>query len=498
MKKIRFIAASAASVSLLLASCGVNPGDFKKRESTDGCKDKVIPPKGYYDALMAEKVNKLGLAATSTSKTLYVNFDGATVQKGFQRGQSFILCANTANIPAPGYSDTERQEIVDRVTKHYDDAGVEITVTATKPVSGDYTVIHVGGSYGTLGCTESPSTLGIAPFDDGNQNLNDVGFAFTDFEADIGVVADTIAHEAGHTFGLDHTINAKDIMYPSARGNDLAFAISQIVNSTEMQDGPAVLRRNVGAKPGYADPNAAGDASNGGSNNGSMPAPGNGGSGGSGGSGGVNGAGAGGLFSGIMTLGGLLNQVQPNQILNVAALLPGFASMIPGMSNGTTANFPAGNYGAVFAALPGIDKVNTLVSMAAPGLAGAAGAAGFNPASIASMAALAAFGGYANVPAAMTGAQTFLTPLLNTILQMLGMNLAGQGQLPDPSHVAGQLPSYVNAYKLGSMTSVPALMSAMNAQSTFINSNYAGTNQAALLSGLKVAASQAYVLMNNH
>ena len=494
MKKTRFIAASAASVSLLLASCGVNPGDFKERESTDGCKEKVVPPKGYYDALMADKVNKLGLASTAAPKTLFVNFDGARVQKGFQRGQSFILCANSADIPAPGYSDMERNEILDRVTKHFDDAGVEITVTATKPASGEYTVVHVGGSYGTLGCTESRSTLGIAPFDDGNQNLNDVGFAFTDFEADIGVVADTIAHESAHTFGLDHTINAKDIMHPSARGNDLAFAISQIVGSTEMQDGPGLLRRNVGAKPGYADPNAPGDATGGGSSNGTAPTPGNGGN--NGGSGGSNG-GAGGLFSGIMTLGGLLNQVQPNQILNVAALLPGFASMIPGMSNGTTANFPAGNYGAVFAALPGIDKINTLVSMAAPGLAGAAGAAGFNPASIASLAALAAFGGYANVPAAMTGAQTFLTPLLNMILQMLGMNLTGQGQLPDPSHVAGQLPSYVNAYNLGSVTSVPALMSAMNSQSAFINSNYTGANQAALLSGLKVAASQAYVLMNH-
>lgn len=492
MRKTRKIVASAATASLLLASCGVNPGSIKDREATEGCKEKVVPPKGYYDALMAEKVNKLGLAATSTPKTLYVNFDGARVQKGFQRGQSFILCANTADIPSPGYSDMERQEILDRVTRHFEEASVEITITASKPGSGDYTTMHVGGSYGTLGCTESRSTLGIAPFDDGNQNLNDIGFAFTDYEADLGVVADTIAHEAGHTFGLDHTINAKDLMHPSARSNDMAFAISQIVNSTEMQDGPAILRRNVGTRPDFVDPNAAGDATNGGA----TPAPGNNSGGGSGGT--VNpGNAAGGLFSGIMTLGGLLNQIQPNQVLNVAGLLPGFAALIPGMSNGTTANFPAGNYMPVLTALPGIDKVNSLVSMAAPGLAGVAGAAGFNPASIASMAALAAFGGYASVPAAVTGAQSFLSPLLTMILQMLGMNLTGQGPLPDPAHVAGQLPSYVNAYNLGSITTVPALMSAMNAQSAFIGTNYTGANQAALLSGLKVAASQAYVQLNH-
>ena len=272
-------------------------------------------------------------------------------------------------------------------------------------------------------------------------------------------------------------------MHPSAQGNDLEFAISQVVNGADMQDGPAMLRRNVGTKPGFADPS--------GSNNATVPGNVNNGSSSGGGS--ISG---GGLFSGISTLGGLLGQIQPNQIMNIMTLLPGFASMIPGMSNGTTAAFPGGNYMAVLGALPGIDKINSMVSMAAPGFAGAASAAGFNPASIASMAALAAFGGYASIPAAMTGAQSSLAPLMAMIMQMLGMNLSGQGALPDPTQIANQLPSYVNAYNLGSVTTAPALLNAMGQQSSFITANYTGANQAALLSGLKVAAAQAYVLMN--
>ncbi len=482
MKTSRFFTARAAGLSLLLASCGVNPGDFKQVNS-DGCHEKVVPPKGYYDALMAEKVNKLALNATATPKTLYLNFDGAMVEKGFKRGQTFIACSALSSIPASGLSPIDRDEVVARVASHFATAGVEVTVTVTTPISGDYTTVHVGGSYGSLGCTESESTVGIAPFDDGNQNLNDIGFAFTRFESELNGIADTIAHEAGHTYGLDHTVNVKDLMHPSARAYDLAFAMSQIVNSTDIQDGPAVLRRNVGSLPGFVDPAAGGNATNGGS---------------SGTSGNSGNSSAGGLFSGISTLGGLLGQIQPDQIMNIVALLPGFASMIPGMSNGTTAAFPAGNYMAVLAALPGIDKINSLVSMAAPGLAGVAGAAGvagFNPASIATMAALAAFGGYASLPAAMMGAQSFLSPLLAMIFQMLGMNLTAQGSLPDPSQIAGQLPSYVNAYNLGSVTTAPALMAAMGQQSAFINANYTGTNKAALISGLTVAASQAYVLM---
>ncbi len=480
MRTSRAFPAGAAGLTLLLAACGVNPGDFKERNS-EGCHDKVIPPKGYYDALMAEKVKGLGLAAASTPKTLYLNFDGGMIEKGFNRGQSFIACSALSNLPESGLSPADRDEIISRVSMHFEAAGVELTVTATMPLSGDYTTLHVGGSYGSLGCTESQSTLGIAPFDDGNQNLNDVGFAFTKYETDIGVIADTVAHEAGHTYGLDHTVNVKDLMHPSARANDLQFAISQVVGGSDMQDAPAMLRRNVGTKPGFADPSGTSDAT--------APGSGNSGSG----TGSISG---GGLFSGISTLGGLLGQIQPNQILNIMTLLPGFASMIPGMSNGTTAAFPGGNYMAVLGALPGIDKINSLVTMAAPGLAGAAGAAGFNPTSIATMAALAAFGGYASIPAAMTGAQSSLDPLIAMILQMLGMNLSGQGALPDPTQIAGQLPSYINAYNLGSVNTAPALLSAMGQQSSFITTNYTGANQAALLSGLKVAAAQAYVLMN--
>lgn len=480
--------AGAAGLAMLAAGCGVEPPGDSHIEAKDGCHEKVVPPQAYYDALMEQKTTQLGLVDAKAPHVLFVNFDGATVKKGFKRAESFILCAAEATIPASNLSPVDRDEVIARVSEHFKAAGVALNVVASKPAGGDYTTMHVGGSYGTLGCTESRSTLGIAPFDDRNANRNDVGFVFDAFEADAGVLADTIAHEAGHSFGLDHTINIKDLMHSTARADDLAFAISQIVNSSEIQDGPALLRANIAALPGFVDPSAPGDATNGGTNPAPASPPGGGSTGGSGG-----------LFSGITVLGNLLGQLQPSQVLDVSKLLPGFAALVPGLVPGFapgsgTNPFNGGNFSSVLAALPGLPQINTLISMAAPGFTGTVpgAAGGLDPAKITSLIALAAFGGYGSVPAALIGGQASLAPMMNMLFQMLGMNLAGTGALPAPATVATQLPSYMSAFNLNGMTSAPALISAMTSQADFINTNYTGTTQQALISGLMVAASQAY------
>jgi hypothetical protein len=430
---------------------------------------------------------------------LYLNFEGTRLQKGFQRTQSFILCSAEATVPPSVMSISDRDLIVDRVSEHFKKAGVALEIRTSAPTSGDYTTIHIGGSYGGLGCTESPSTLGIAPFDERNANRNDIGFVFDGFQKDPGVIADTVAHEAGHTYGLDHTVNTKDLMHGTAVGDDLAFAISQIVNSTEMQDGPATLRRNIAALPGFADPNAPGDATNGGSTPGTNP--------GSGTNPGTPPGGAGGnLFSGITVLGNLLGQLQPGQLIDVTKLLPGFAALIPGIVPGVvpgapTNPFTGGNFSSVLTALPGLPQINTLISMAAPGLSGQVPGAlpgalpGLDPATIATLAALAAFGGYGSIPAALLGGQTAMDPMIALLIQMLGSNMAGTGPLPSPASVAPQLPPYMNAYNLSGTGSPADLVSAMMMQAAFINSSYTGSTQQALITGLMIAASQAYAQM---
>ena len=54
----------------------------------------------------------------------------------------------------------------------------------------DYTTVHLGGSYRTLGCNRSNNILGVAPLDRGNTNKNDVAFAFTHLNSSVEVLYD--------------------------------------------------------------------------------------------------------------------------------------------------------------------------------------------------------------------------------------------------------------------------------------------------------------------
>src|SRR5690606_29665624 len=107
------------------------------------------------DALFAETVDRMddqdAFGLIGTTQVLWVNFDGANLQKGFGRGQSFILCRSSATVPAAGLSPADREAIVEMVQAHYAEAKAALVVTQERP-AGDFTTIHVGGSYADLGC----------------------------------------------------------------------------------------------------------------------------------------------------------------------------------------------------------------------------------------------------------------------------------------------------------------------------------------------------------
>src|SRR5688572_8510900 len=110
LKKYGSLAQIATFLTLGFAasSCGSSPevkGVEKKKgtedaaASTEGSSEDieidhvVIPPQEYYDALFAETVgnaDKKEFGLAGAEQVLFVNFDGATVIKGFSRTQSFI------------------------------------------------------------------------------------------------------------------------------------------------------------------------------------------------------------------------------------------------------------------------------------------------------------------------------------------------------------------------------------------------------------------------
>jgi hypothetical protein len=248
LKESRFI--SAASLAVMLSACG-SDSDGRVGSSDAGGfvgRDKLAkPPRGYYDSVLADRMQLANSGALKAAQdpVLWLNFAGANVSKGTQLGQSFLPCKNQAKIPAAQLPAASQQEIANLVASYFSNAGAGVSVTTEQPSVGEYTTIHVGGSYADLGCGTAASPAGLAPFDVGNANPSDIGFVFQQTK-DIEALARTIAHEAGHAYGLDHTNNKNDLMYPWDLQSAVGFATGVASSSGLPQDAATLLQTALG------------------------------------------------------------------------------------------------------------------------------------------------------------------------------------------------------------------------------------------------------------
>jgi hypothetical protein len=224
-------------------------------ENTETESDTVIPPDEYFAALaedLAEALQATPANREEIPRILYVNFEGADLKWGYRRGKSFILCKKEATLPAAELTDDEKTQIVAEVQRYFEIIKTKLIVTAEKPADGAYTIIYVGGTYADLGCKQNTNLLGIAPLDISDLNHNDSGFAFTGHltgtsAQKVYTISTTIAHEAGHTFGLQHVKDVRDIMTPYAQPTTDGFLKSQTIGLFKFtQDEPAILRKQLG------------------------------------------------------------------------------------------------------------------------------------------------------------------------------------------------------------------------------------------------------------
>jgi hypothetical protein len=495
--------------------------------------DTVTPPQAYYDALMAKALTKLdqqSFALLDAPHVLWANFDGATVAKGFGDGESFIVCRGTAQIPASGFSPADRDAVIAMVQEFYDKANAKLTVTADKPAAGtSFTTMHVGGSYRDLGCVGGSGVLGIAPFDVGNANDEDVGFAFLPSGISLRTVAETIAHEAGHSYGLDHVQNTSDVMHASSTSNIQGFLVSRVQGSAKTQDGPAVLQAVLGAGVGTpagpstpttpttpSAPAIPGIPTTPGAGLPAIPGlpnlpidlanlPGLGQIGGIGqllpdllaGAGGAGGAGALDITSLLPDLQALIPLLGS---AGAGGVIPGIGT-IPGIGN------IAG--GGTF---PGLDQILTIVGVAAQA-GGGAGTVPFSPAAAAGILGSLTGGGAGGVPLDLNalidmagfgsagGAVSSLQPLLAGLLG----GVAG-GALPIPLPLNGTTTPAIAAPSsvpdlsallglAGSCTDPASLLQNLAGSAAVVNGNFSGPTQDALLSLLTVAYGQSYAGM---
>lgn len=513
MKSGLSLSALAALVFTLVA-CGAaqldKPSDNSSTQSSDGSDgtkkpaakpaedgiafdEAMTPPKEYYDALFTEAVRNAdkGFALVDAAQVLWLNFDGANVPKGYGKNQSFIPCKAVATIPPSGLSPADRDQIVALVQKSYEDAGARIIVTPAKPTSGDFTTMQVGGAYKDLGCIGGASILGVAPLDQGNANRNDIGFAFIPSYASARLIAETIAHEAGHSFGLDHVTTSTDIMYASAGANMIGFGIAK-TRTGKVQDEPAILKQVLGVSTGgtvVVPPSSPTTPA--------IPTP----------------AAPTTPVGPIASIPGLPNL--PIDLANLPGLgqLGNIGQLIPGLGAGNALDISkllpqlqallpaAGGLGG----FPGLDQVLTIIGLASQAGGGQAGIPGANlpidpalaslilgsttgaPLNISSLLALIP-GGVAGQPANAGGFGGIIGGILG------GLGGLG-GSTPTPAIPAlSTLPDLTQLLGLsnGAVPDLSTLISSFTGSAKVVNGNFGGANKDALLSLLKVAYAQQF------
>jgi uncharacterized protein (TIGR03382 family) len=156
------------------------------------------------------------LALTSSSRVLYVN-DCAPGKCNLTRGGNDSSITNTSSIASqntvmPPYlhGAAHFAGVVECVKKGF--AAFDITVVTEDPGSSPHYEVMVGGTSADL----NPSIEGaggIAPFIACNANRNNgLAFVFASQTSDPTYLCTAIVHEAGHLYGLSHSLDRKDPM----------------------------------------------------------------------------------------------------------------------------------------------------------------------------------------------------------------------------------------------------------------------------------------------
>ena len=223
---------------------------------------------------------------------IFLNFDGVTLSPNNDNSahnQSSIAASVGHNIVVPPFDSTvfatskpRAQVIADIVAKtkfYYQDFNIE--VVSTRPTSGNYVMVAIGGLPDLIGqpCSNGGCVLGLAPLDCAVSNNGqiiynyqddvEVVFGFSDtvkvfggtYNEEITTIVTTNCQETAHAYGLGHESLTTDVMYPEATGTTLGFLdkASTYADSNNCakgqgtQDSHAVLLATLGASGTTAD-----------------------------------------------------------------------------------------------------------------------------------------------------------------------------------------------------------------------------------------------------
>jgi hypothetical protein len=153
--------------------------------------------------------------------TIFVNFDGATLNSGWDDATTNTTQMNefVGTFAPYGNDMTKRQAVLEAVRQDW--AEYDMTVTDVRPASGQYTMNMTGPTNPFGG-----GVLGIAPVDcNDEQTHSNITFAFHSAgdQFSPAITATTIGQEVAHSYGLEHVDEPGDIMNPYNAGGDPIF-----------------------------------------------------------------------------------------------------------------------------------------------------------------------------------------------------------------------------------------------------------------------------------
>ena len=428
------------------------------------------PAKDYGDATFALRLSLID-ETPDAKAVVWVNFDGATVAKGVKSGQSFLVCGASAIIAPSKLTTPERDAIVKFVQGVFDQAGAPVTIATEVPARGAYTSVHVGGFYKDLGCGDGQGQIGAAPLDLANLNPADVAFVFSNMIRDWKAVAFAVAHEVGHTYGLEHTSDPHDVMYGASGPSTATFLKAKISVADREQDGAALLRANLGLEEGgsaalaaVATPPAAAteiakiftnlpDAL--------KQIPG---------------------LDQLAALAKLLPELTPDQIADITKLLPAIAKALP-------AGIKVPELARVLTLIAVAQKAAT-TEAAKTGGVGAGISGVLNPKTIGSIAILAGMAGAGDITAVLK-----TIGILGTVLNPTPAPAPSGAPAPQGPPSLSDVPNLAIILGLDKVKNLEQLLALLQAQVKVIRDNVSGPAQTALISTLKLAFAQEFETM---
>lgn len=205
-------------------------------------------------------------ALTSSSRILYVNDclpGGCTVRAGTDSSitDTSSIADTTTTMSAYGHGQAHWDEVVACVRETF--APFDIQVVTDDPGTTAHFEVMVGGYATELnpGITDAG---GIAPFISCNAGRNNLlAFVFAGQTSDKNYLCAAIAHEAGHVYGLSHSLDARDPMTYMDLGSRKVWQNSDQVCGTsspencrcfaDTQNSFRYLKQTFGLAPGLAD-----------------------------------------------------------------------------------------------------------------------------------------------------------------------------------------------------------------------------------------------------